>query len=345
LLRYSSQFSSIRSKTPGAPLLKVRYLYLYNMPLTMRKAFKIVLLLLVAGYAMLVAYAYWPSGVEEQPVASLATAEDRFIDVNGLRIRYREFGQAAADRPDLVLLHGFGNSLQSFRLLAPLLQQEYHVITVDMPGFGLSSKPADYDYRAPSQARTIGDFIRELGLERPVIGGHSLGGAIALRVAINEPHVRGLVVMNPGIINTGVPAITQYLFFPLPRMMAKQFSDREFRERFLRLSFVDESVVTDEVMDNLMLAARSEGNMVGLTSMMGQYEAASELSLLGELDKPSIIVWGAADKNKTPEELAALQSGLRDDTLVNVPGVGHYVHEEAPEAVAAGLVRAKERLL
>lgn len=299
----------------------------------------------MAGYAMLVAYAYWPSGIEEQPVASLAGAEDRFIDIDGLQLRYREFGQAAADRPDLVLLHGFGNSLQSFRLLAPLLEQEYHVITVDMPGFGLSSKPVDYDYRAPNQARVIGAFIRGLGLERPVIGGHSLGGAIALRVAVNEPGVRGLVVMNPGIINTGVPKITEYLFFPLPRMMAKQFSDRVFRERFLRLSFVDESVVTDEVMDNLMLAARSEGNMAGLTSMMGQYESATEVSLLGELDKPSIIVWGAADKNKNPEELADLQDGLRDDTLINVPGAGHYVHEEAPEAVAAGLIDAKPRLL
>lgn len=313
--------------------------------MTIRKALKIFVLLLVAGYATLVAYAYWPTGIEEQSARSLAGPDDRFINVNGLQIRYREYGQAAPDRPDLVLLHGFGNSLQSFRLLAPLLQDDYHVITLDMPGFGLSSKPVDYDYHGPNQAATVGAFIRQLGLQRPVIGGHSLGGAVALRVAINEPDMRGLVLMNPGIINTGVPAATQYLFFPLPRLAAKQFSNREFRERFLRLSFVDQSVVTDKVMDNLMLSVRSEGHMAGTTSMMGQYEAATEIMLLGKLDKPVIIVWGAADRNKTPEELAALQDGLRHDTLINVPGVGHYVHEEAPEKVATGLVAAKHRLL
>jgi magnesium chelatase accessory protein len=311
----------------------------------MKKALKILLLVLVAAYASLVAYAYWPTGVEEQPARSLADPDDQFVMIDNLQIRYREYGQAAPDKPDLVLLHGFGNSLQSFRRLAPLLADDFHVVALDMPGFGLSSKPVDYDYRGPNQARTVGAFIRELKLERVVIGGHSLGGAIALRVAINEPTVHGLVLMNPGIINTGVPAITQYLFFPLPRLSAKQFSDREFRERFLRLSFVDQSVVTDEVMDNLMLATRSEGHMAGTTSMMGQYEAATEISLLGQLDKPAIIVWGAADKNKTAEELASLREGLRDDTLINVPGAGHYVHEEAPQAVAAGLIAEKSRLL
>jgi len=300
-----------------------------------------LVLLIATGYVGLIVYAYWPTGIEEVPARSLALPGDEFVAVDGLELRYRTFGTPGADKPNLVLLHGMGNSLQSFRFVAPLLADDYYVVTVDIPGFGLSSKPPDFDYRAPNQARVIGDFIRALGLEQAVIGGHSMGGAIALRVALNEPEVNGLIVMNPGIITTGVPAFTRYLPFPFQRISAKQFGDREFRERFLKQSYVDASIVTDEVMDNLQLAARSEGYLTGTTTMMGQYEEATEAQMMGDVAVPVVIVWGERDRNKTPEELAALRAGFRNDIVITSADAGHYVHEESPELVARGLIDAK----
>ncbi|MFQ5633724.1 MAG: alpha/beta fold hydrolase, partial [Gammaproteobacteria bacterium] len=285
--------------------------------------------------------AYWPTGIEEVPARSLAGPDDRFVEVDGLELRYRTFGTPGPDKPNLVLLHGMSNSLQSFRLLAPLLADDYHVITVDIPGFGLSAKPADYDYRQPHQARVIGEFMRRLGLRQAIIGGHSLGGAIALRVALNEPLVNGLVVMNPGIINTGVPAITPYLPFPFQRLSAKQFGNRLFRERFLKMSFVNPDIVTEEVMDDLQLAVRSEGYLAGTTAMMGQYEEATEAQLMSDVEVPVVIVWGERDRNKSPEELAALREGFRNNIVITSPEAGHYVHEESPELVARGLIEAK----
>lgn len=298
-------------------------------------------LLLVAGYAGLIVYAYWPTGIEEVPARSLAAPGDQFLEVDGLELRYRTYGAPADDKPNMVLLHGMANSLQSFRRVAPLLADDYYVVAVDIPGFGLSSKPADFDYRAPNQARVIGDFIRELGLERTIVGGHSMGGAIAMRVAINEPEVNGLVVMNPGIITTGVPAITRYLPFPFQRLSAKQFGDREFREQFLKLSYVDPSIVTEDVMDDLQLAVRSEGYLTGTTTMMGQYEEATEAQMMGDVGVPVAIVWGEQDRNKTPEELARLRAGFRNNIVITSAEAGHYVHEESPELVAKGLADAK----
>ncbi len=298
-------------------------------------------LLLVASYAGLIVYAYWPTGIEEVPARSLAAPGDQFLEVDGLELRYRTYGAPADDKPNMVLLHGMANSLQSFRRVAPLLADDYYVVAVDIPGFGLSSKPADFDYRAPNQARVIGDFIRELGLERTIVGGHSMGGAIAMRVAINEPEVNGLVVMNPGIITTGVPAITRYLPFPFQRLSAKQFGDREFREQFLKLSYVDPSIVTEDVMDDLQLAVRSEGYLTGTTTMMGQYEEATEAQMMGDVDVPVAIVWGEQDRNKTPEELAQLRAGFRNNIVITSAEAGHYVHEESPELVAKGLADAK----
>jgi pimeloyl-ACP methyl ester carboxylesterase len=306
---------------------------------------KYTAIFLAVVYGGLIAYAYWPTGIEEVPATELAGPDDRFIAVDNLQLRYRTFGTPGAGKPNLVLIHGFGNSLQSFRLLAPLLADDFYVVTVDLPGFGLSSKPVDYEYYAANQSATIGKFIRALGVEKgletAVIGGHSLGGQLALRVAVTEPEINGLLLLNPGIISTGVPAITEYLPWPFQRLSAKQFGDRDFRESFLKTSFVDPSIVTDAMMDDLQLATRSEGYMAGSTAMMNYYEAATEEALLPEVTVPTVIGWGQQDKNKSPAELQQLRDGLQGEIVVEVADAGHYVHEEGAEEVAAFLIANK----
>ncbi|MCC6171888.1 MAG: alpha/beta hydrolase, partial [Gammaproteobacteria bacterium] len=75
-----------------------------------------LLALVAVAWIALAAWAYWPAA-PELPVAQLATGEDRFVTVDGLRLRYRSYGSAGEGRPELLLIHGFANSLQSFRLL------------------------------------------------------------------------------------------------------------------------------------------------------------------------------------------------------------------------------------
>jgi len=307
----------------------------------LKACFKYTFIFLVVVYVGLIAYAYWPTGIEEVPATELAGPDDRFIEVEDLQLRYQVFGTPAPDKPNLVLIHGFGNSLQSFRLLAPLLADDFYVITVDLPGFGLSSKPVDYEYYSANQAATIGKFIRAVGLEKAVIGGHSLGGQLALRVAVTEPEINGLLLLNPGIITTGVPAITEFLPWPFQRLSAKQFGDRNFRETFLKKSFVDPSIVTEEMMDDLQLAVQSEGYMAGSTAMMNYYEAATEVELLPIVAVPTVIGWGQQDRNKSPEELQQLRDGLNGEIVIEVADAGHYVHEEGADEVAAFLIANK----
>jgi pimeloyl-ACP methyl ester carboxylesterase len=293
-----------------------------------------LLALLWAGLAV---YAYWP-GEAEVPARELAGADDRFIEVDGLELRYRSFGEPGPGKPNVVLVHGFANSLQTFRLLAPLLAQHFYVITVDAPGFGLSAKPADREYGNGAQAQVISDFASALGLRRYVIGGHSMGGTLAVYVAAKDPRVSGMVLMNPGIITTGVPPITQYLVFPLPRAMAKTFGTREFRERFLRRSFLDPAIVTPQVMEDMMLAPRSEGYLAGMTAMMGQYETGDEPRMASQVKVPTLIAWGMQDRSKKPGELDELQRLIPGSHAVRIENSGHYVQEEQPEAVAAAMI-------
>lgn len=303
----------------------------------LRRILLAIAMLLGLLWAGLAVWAYWP-GADEVPARSLASADDRFASVDGMQLRYRSFGEPGPDKPTVVLVHGFANSLQTFRLLAPLLAEHFFVITVDAPGFGLSSKPADRDYGNSSQARAIMDFASVLGLRRYVIGGHSMGGTLAVYVAAEDPRVSGVVLMNPGIITTGVPPITQYLVFPLPRAMAKTFGTREFRERFLRQSFLDQGIVTPAVMDEMMLAPRSEGYLAGMTRMMGQYQTGDEPRVASRVKVPTLIAWGLQDKSKKPGELEELLRLIPGSRAARIENSGHYVQEEQPAAVAQAMI-------
>jgi pimeloyl-ACP methyl ester carboxylesterase len=301
---------------------------------------KKLLLALCAGVGLLwgglAAWAYWPTD-PEVPVAQLARAADRFIAVDGLQLRYRSWGEPGAGRPALLLIHGFGNSLQSFRELAPRLAGCCHVIAIDLPGYGLSSKPVDFDYRNGPQAGVMVRAARALGLADVIYVGHSLGGAIALQAVVQDRDARGLVLLNPGIVTTGVPKIVQVTLPPLPRMSAKLFASREFRGDFLRKSYVNPAIVTDAVIDDVMLGARSEGYMAGMTSLMQQYEEGAEIALAAEVRVPVLIPWGNQDRNKPPSEAQTLQQLLPGSTLVRFDAAGHYVHEELPDGVAQAI--------
>ncbi|MBM4233877.1 MAG: alpha/beta hydrolase [Gammaproteobacteria bacterium] len=292
-----------------------------------------VLVLVLLLWGGLMAWAYWPMRTEVS-VTLLATAEDRFVMVDGVRLRYREWSEASADRPAVLLIHGFGNSLQSFRELAPRLADCCHVIAIDMPGYGLSDKPVDFDYHNGPQAKVLITAAKEIGLKRVIYVGHSLGGAVALQAAVLDPNARGLVLLNPGIIRTGVPKIVQVTLPPLPRMSAKIFASRDFRSNFLKQSYVDPSIVTEKVMDDIMLGTRTEGYIAGMTSLMKQYREGEEIALASQVKVPTLIPWGDQDKNKPLSEADELQAMIPGSRLVHFANAGHYVHEEAADGVA-----------
>lgn len=302
----------------------------------LRKLLWGLLAVVVVTYVGLFAWAYWP-GPPELPARSLAQAGDQFVRVHGLNLRYRRYGSAGGGRPELLLIHGFGNSLQSWRALAPQLASCCDVIAIDMPGYGLSDKPVDYDYHNGPQAQMMVDAAHALGMQHVVYVGHSLGGAIALQAAVKDAAAAGLVLMNPGIITTGVPKIVQLTLPPLPRMSAKLFGSRGFRGDFLRKSYVHPQIVTEQVIDDVMLGARSEGFMTGTTSLMKQYSEGEEIQLAARVRVPTLIEWGNQDRNKLRSEADALQRLLPGSSLVRFEDSGHYVHEEQAAAVAAAL--------
>jgi pimeloyl-ACP methyl ester carboxylesterase len=303
----------------------------------LRKTLLTMAVLLMIVYGGLVAYAYWPYP-EGMPAAELAGPNDRFVEVDGINLRYRAWG--SPDKPAIVLIHGFANSLQSFNRIAPFLQDDYYVLALDLPGFGLSDKPVDHNYGNASQAQVVSGFIKALKLQNVVVGGHSMGGAHAVHLAIDDPTVDGIILFNPGIITTGVPAATEYFVFPLPRLAAKTFGQREFRESFLKSSYLNPGIITDEMLDELMLGAQTDDYIEGSTALMSYYRSGNEVELLPEVKLPTLIVWGVEDKRKTDAEAAELQNSIAGSRLVRIEEAAHYVHEEQPQRSAQAIIDA-----
>ena len=292
-----------------------------------------VLGLLIVGYAAMVTYAYWPQppGV---PARSLAQPGDEFVTVDGVDLRYRTYGSPGPDRPTLVLIHGFGNSLQSFRNLAPLLADTCYVVALDLPGYGLSAKPATFDYSNAGQAKITVAFAHALGIAHPVYGGHSMGGAIALHAAVGDPTTAGIVFIDPGIYETGVPAVMAYAPFPLPRISAKLFGDRAWRANFLKRSFQNPAVITGAVMDDLGRTSRTDDYWSGTTAMMTTYQPGGEPPQLAKVKVPVVSIFGAFDRNHPDADRKRLQAALPGSSLVVIDNAGHYPHEEQADAVA-----------
>jgi pimeloyl-ACP methyl ester carboxylesterase len=292
--------------------------------------------LLVLAYAGLVGYAYWPVGEPGVPAKSLAYPDDKFIDVGALSIRYRTYGTAGEGKPNLVLMHGFGNSLQSFRNLAPLLSTCCFAVAFDFPGYGLSSKPVDYDYSNAGQAEVAIAFAKAMNLAQPIYVGHSMGGAIALHTGVKDPAAAGIVFIDPGIYETGVPKIMAMAPFPLPRMSAKLFGAREWRGQFMKVSFIDPSFITPEVMDDLARTARTDDYWSGTTALMSNFTLGQEEPLLPLVKVPVVAIYGEADRNHPVADRKRLQAALPGSGLVVIEKAGHYPHEEkAPETAAA----------
>ena len=300
---------------------------------------KLTLFLVILSYSALVVYAYLP--LETSSTKELVTKDDLFIKVSDHDIRYREYRTPEDNNPNLILIHGFGNNLHSWRSITPLLSEHYNIFALDLLGFGLSDKPTDYDYSNVNQAKTVGEFADALKLDSFIVGGHSLGGAIGLHVAMNNKKTKGLILFNPGIINTGVPEFARYinLIFPFARVSAKQFANRAFREQFLKRSYYNPSIVNEQVMDEIMMGSKTEDYLQGTSSMLGKFYDANEAELMNQVNTPTLIVFGIEDRNKSMEEALQLKTGFKNSKLQLIQDAGHYVHEESPALVSGSIIR------
>ena len=291
-----------------------------------------LLALIVITYVGSIGFAYWPRA--EQPAETLALPGDLFAEVDGHRIRYRSWGEHP-DQPTVMFLHGFAGTLNAFSKVGPILGEDINVVAVDIMPFGLSDKPVDYDYTFPNQARTLARLAEKLGIQELVIAGHSYGGTVASYMAANEPIVKKLVLIDPGIQATGVPPFVKHMVWPFRRMGARMFTGWDFRRKFVVKSFEEPSLIDDAFVDELVLGTKMDGYMDGTTSFFSQYMDVEVQWLFDNVKVPTLLIWGKQDKNNPPRFGEEMDAALADSRLVVIDQSGHYPHMEQPEQLSA----------
>jgi pimeloyl-ACP methyl ester carboxylesterase len=171
--------------------------------------------LLALFAAILVLFTWYTA----RKVEAVLPPKGRFIDVPGARLHVREFGGTHAGGPAIVMIHGLAGQLSHYTYgVAGRLAERHRVVVVDRPGSGYSTRDASTPAGLSNQAAAIAALIRTLGVGPAFVVGHSLGGAIALALALEHPQqVAGLALLAPLThIRDDVPAVFKGLTIESP---------------------------------------------------------------------------------------------------------------------------------
>ena len=266
----------------------------------------------------------------------------KFIEVDGVKLHYLDQGEG----PVLVLLHGNGVIASDFQTsgLAERAAEHYRVISFDRPGYGYSERPRSTIWTPMAQAKLIHAALRQLGIEQPLVLGHSWGTMVAMSMGLAFPDdVRGLILVSgyyygslrldaPIMASPAIPVIgdvLRYTVSPLLgrmlwRPMTKQmFSPLPIDARFDRLP------VWMMLRPSQLRASAAESALMvpSAMSLSKQYK---------DLKVPLKIIAGLGDKIVNPTHNAVRLHGDVDSSDLRLhPGVGHMAHYARPEQILA----------
>ena len=247
----------------------------------------------------------------------------------------------ANSNPALVFLHGLGGSLMSWTQVMPAFADRYRVAAIDLPGHGGSdvSDPAKSDYSLAGLAAATGEAIASLGLAPAVLIGHSLGGAVALQVALERPKLARAVIL---IDSAGIgPEVNAEL---LDRIEAEPSRD-EIRQ-LLELFFEDSRLVLDRGIDELYRQWTRPGAHAALKAVAaGAFDRnGQKVNLrprLAEVNRPVHLIWGERDRVIPLHHAWSAATFVSYAWIDILEGVGHVPPVEAPQAT----IRAIEEFL
>ncbi len=265
-------------------------------------------------------------------------------------------GEPGAPGDDLaVLLHGWPEDGSSWRWVAPRLADAgYRVVCPDLKGFGRSDAPRR-GYDPATLADEISLLIQGLDGRKALLVGHDWGGAVALATAFRHPgRVSGLVVASSPFRQLDLTASwhVPLLNVPLAPQLVFRVAGRPLTRAAIRYA-----TVVQEPFDAAALDRYADAVTAAPTGWLAYYRTLSRRAVLDwgvrkvrrrvpflaepqlphRLRVPAVVVWGEEDR-VTPFHLAGRVAHDLDAGLVALPGIGHMVHEEAPEAFAAAVL-------
>lgn len=256
------------------------------------------------------------------------------VTVDGRVWPYLEGGDRS--KPTLVMVHGFGADKDHWTFYAPRLTKDYHLIAPDLPGFGENDRDGELPFDVTSQAARLKAFLDTLGIERPHLGGNSMGGWIALRFAIDYPdRLRTLTLMN----NAGIMGADE-------SELQKLAADRDYNPLVLASLEDADRLIAFVVRKPTHVPARLKPVIYAdalkhrdlldkifwvIADEMEQKPLNDEL---GKVTVPTLIIWGRHDKLIDVSCVAVLEAGIAGSRSHIFDHVAHVPMIEDPKATA-----------
>jgi 2-succinyl-6-hydroxy-2,4-cyclohexadiene-1-carboxylate synthase len=272
------------------------------------------------------------------------------VEVAGLTYGARRTDAAGGARGTIVMLHGFTGSSEDWTEIAARLHDAgYACVGIDLPGHGRTGVPADLRrFTMPETARDLATVITTLGIGHAHWMGYSMGGRVALYLGVTEPaRVASLVLesASPGIAEASARKERR----ARDEALAAEITSRGipwFVNYWERLPVFESQRALSEETRSELRARRLESSAAGLAGSLRALGQGSQEFLgprLGSIRCPTLILVGAFDSKYTA--LAkGMAAAIHDAEVVTVPGAGHNIHLEQPEAICRAVLDRLQRI-
>ncbi len=305
----------------------------------------IVVALLVIGGAVLLYKGDLPAAAVDAKYSSDAS---RFLIMpSGARVHFRDQGNRSGR--SLVLVHGSNASLHTWEPWVSLLGDDYRIVTMDLPGHGLTGRVPDDDYGTEAFVATVKAVVAEVGLEQFVLGGNSMGGGVTWQYALRHPaDVRAMILIDASGLwswreaasseadNSGErPLAFELLGKTWFRAVARHLDPYTLTVQGLKSAYNNSPVVNDALIARYYELSLREGTRVATMKRFGSFRAdpAAEPDL-SVLTAPTLILWGDRDALIPTSVARRFAQVLPRSQLIIYPDVGHIPMEEIPQRSA-----------
>ena len=301
----------------------------------------LIALVLVAGYFVLKR----DDVLYETLAARYESAASRYVDLpSGVRMHYRDEGQA--NGPTLLLIHGFSASLHTWEPWVQRLGDEYRVITLDLPGHGLTRAPAGYQASIEAFRDAVQEFARTQNLTHFALAGSSMGGNVAWEYALAFPdEVDALILVGASgwpEDRAGLeqdPPIFKLLRNPVLGPLLRDLDNTQLARNGLEASFYDASLVDDEMVDRYVQMARAPGHRDILLQITLGFRERNHASAerLAALHVPVLILHGDTDRLVPPAHGQQFHDAIAGTRLIVFENTGHIPQEERADDSASAV--------
>ncbi|MBR9651607.1 alpha/beta fold hydrolase [Thalassovita aquimarina] len=290
----------------------------------------VISLALVLGAGMA---AYTPELPAAQVEQKYATPESRFVEIDGLRVHYRDQGQG----PALVLVHGSNASLQTWEGWVERLSEDFRVISLDLPGHGLTGPDPQGRYDWISMATLVDQLVQRLKLDTFSLAGNSMGGAVAWNYAVMHPDkIEKLILIDSRGYPSEepMPAIFKAYATPVVGHLLTRVTPRAAIASSLRKVYGDPDKVDAELVTQYHDLTLRAGNREATRERLSVPSNDRLLPRIGTITAPTLILWGTDDSWILPKYATRFLQDIENSTLRLYDGLGHAPMEEDPERTA-----------